>query len=323
MQRVAAELNQLVVAGNSERSLPEKQANAVNGAIDLTTIAARHDTTAEPNVTVLKQCRHGLMLFLKRDTYVGRSLDNYGEWSESEVNLLSQFLTPGDVVAEVGSNIGAHTVPIAKLVGPKGLVLAFEPGQVIFKLLCANLALNGIFNVRTYHAAVGGATGAITVPPLDYAVEENFGALSLGKWVAGEKVPLLKLDSLSLPALRLLKVDVEGMEADVLLGAQQTIAEYRPILYVENDRKAQSAQLIELLDTFGYRMWWYLPRMFNPKNYVNNEIDVFDGQRSINLLCCPKEMPVEVTGLREVTGPADWWQDPASSNSGSLPTVDA
>jgi FkbM family methyltransferase len=259
-------------------------------------------------ITALKQCRHGLMLFLKRDTYVGQSLDNYGEWSESEVKLFSQFLKPGDVVAEIGSNIGAHTVPIAKLVGQKGLVLAFEPQPVIFQLLCANVALNGIFNVRTYHAAVGGAAGAITVPPVDYAVEGNFGGVSLGNCDAGEKVPLLKLDSLSLPALRLLKIDVEGMEAEVLSGAQQTIAKCRPILFVENERRTESAQLIELLDTFGYRMWWYTPLLFNPKNYANNEINVFGGTGSINLLCCPKEVPAEVTGLREVIGPADWWK---------------
>jgi FkbM family methyltransferase len=249
------------------------------------------------------------MLFLKGDRYIGRSLDAYGEFSELEVKIFSQFLKPGDVVAEVGANIGAHTVPIAKLVGQRGQVLAFEPQRVIFQILCANLALNGLLNVRTYHAAVGHEAGTITVPRIDYTVEANFGGISLIQHPAGELVQVLKMDSLNLPALSLLKVDVEGMEAEVLSGAQQTIAKYRPILYVENDRRAQSEQLIELLDTFGYRMWWHLPRLFNPKNFAKNQANLFGDIFSSNLLCFPKEVSAQLTGLREVTGPADWWAD--------------
>jgi len=237
------------------------------------------------------------------------------------VKIFSQFLKKGDVVAEVGANIGAHTIAIAKLVGQTGQVLAFEPQRVIFQILCANLALNGLFNVRTYQAAVGRETGMITVPQINYTTEANFGGLSLGKWDAGENVQVLKLDALNLPALRLLKVDVEGMEAEVLSGAKQTIAKYRPILYVENDRRAHSEQLIELLNAFGYRMWWHLPKLFNPKNFANNKSNLFGEIISINLLCCPKEVPAEVTGLRAVTGPADWWQEPLCSNSGTLPAV--
>jgi FkbM family methyltransferase len=278
-------------------------------------------STVERSVTAVKECRHGQMLYLKGDKYVGKSLDAYGEFSELEVKIFSQFLKKGDVVAEVGANIGAHTIAIAKLVGQTGQVLAFEPQRVIFQILCANLALNGLFNVRTYQAAVGRETGMITVPQINYTTEANFGGLSLGKWDAGENVQVLKLDALNLPALRLLKVDVEGMEAEVLSGAKQTIAKYRPILYVENDRRAHSEQLIELLNAFGYRMWWHLPKLFNPKNFANNKSNLFGEIISINLLCCPKEVPAEVTGLRAVTGPADWWQEPLCSNSGTLPAV--
>src|SRR5690606_28828206 len=95
----------------------------------------------------LRQCRHGPMLFNKRDLYVGRSLATYGEFSEAEIGLFRQILRPGGVVVEAGANIGAHTVPLARMVGESGAVVAFEPQRLQFQLLCANLALNGMINV--------------------------------------------------------------------------------------------------------------------------------------------------------------------------------
>ena len=258
--------------------------------------------------TAVKQCRHGKMVFLARDRYIGQSLDIYGEYSELEARVFTELLRPADVVAEVGANIGAHTVHIAKLVGPGGRVLAFEPQRVIFQLLCANIALNELFHVQAYHAAVGAACGMIKVPLLDYAAEENFGGLSVGKTMSGEDVPLFTLDSLALRALRMLKVDVEGMETEVLAGARDTIGRLRPILYVENDRRAQSEGLIKLIDELGYNMWWHLPPLFNPSNFARASQNIFGGIVSINLLCLPQEEPAKISGLRPVTGPKDWWQ---------------
>jgi hypothetical protein len=84
--------------------------------------------------TALKTCRYGPMLYLKRDRYVGRSLDVYGEYSELEMQVFAQLLRLGMSVAEIGANIGAHTVPLAKLVGPGGAVL---PQRAMFYLLSA------------------------------------------------------------------------------------------------------------------------------------------------------------------------------------------
>jgi FkbM family methyltransferase len=186
------------------------------------------------------------------------------------------------------------------------LVLAFEPQRVIHELLCANVALNELFQVRPYRAALGRDVGTIKVPIVDYARENNFGGLSLLGSSVGEDVPLLALDSIALPSLRMLKVDVEGMEAEVLSGARETIARLRPIIYVENDRRTKSRELIGLIDELGYRMWWHLPPLFNPGNFAHFQQNVFGGTVSINLLCFPKEMPTNVSGLRPVTGPDDW-----------------
>jgi FkbM family methyltransferase len=208
----------------------------------------------------------------------------------------------------MGSNVGAHTLHLARLVGKAGAVYAFEPQRVIFQLLCANVALNELFNVRTYHGALGRERGTIRVPPLDYSAEDNFGGLSLRTSGPGEDVPLWKMDGIAFPKFQMLKIDVEGMEAEVLSGARETIVKYRPVLYVENDRKDHSEDLIRLIDELGYDMWWHLPRLYNPNNFEKNPNNVFGGLLSSNLLCLPKERAEKLPHFRKVSGPGDWWK---------------
>ena len=266
-----------------------------------------HSDTGTVSPTMLKQCRHGPLLFLREDMYIGRSLDLYGEFSELEAVLFAQIVRPGDMVVEVGANIGAHTVHLARLVGATGRVHAYEPQRVIFQLLCANVALNGLFNVHTRHAAAGSSAGELHVPPLNYAAVNNFGGLSLTHEKIGEPVPVICLDSLALPSLKLLKVDVEGMEHEVLSGAREMIRQHRPFLYVENDRQEKSAALITLIDELGYDMYWHLPTLYNPDNFAKNPHNAFPAIVSCNLLCVPKESSLTIKDFRKITGPDDWW----------------
>ena len=92
----------------------------------------------------LVQSRHGWMLVNPNDAYLGQAILQYGECCEIEVAFLLQLLSlrPG-LVMEVGTNIGTHTVPIAKALARQNRrLLAFEPQPVIFQNMCANLALN-------------------------------------------------------------------------------------------------------------------------------------------------------------------------------------
>lgn len=253
-------------------------------------------------------CRHGTLLFNRHDQYIGRSLALYGEYSEDEVRLLAPLLRPGDLVVEAGANLGAHTVPLARAVGPAGRVLAFEPQRLVFQLLCANAALNSLTQVDARQAALGATPGSLRVPPLPPDQAANFGAVALQAAGPGEAVPVLPLDALDLPACRLLKADVEGMECAVLDGARHTLARCRPVLYVENDRPAQSAALIARMLELGYRLWWHLPPLYRADNWRGAAQDVFPGIVSINLLGLPGEWGARVEGLRPVRGPQDDWR---------------
>jgi FkbM family methyltransferase len=248
------------------------------------------------------------MLYLVTDQYIGQSLDRYGEFSEGEQELFRRLVQPGWTIVEIGANMGAHTIPLARAVGFRGTVHAFEPQRVLFQFLCANIALNALGHVHAHQVALGRQVGTLVVPRLNYSVAQNFGGLELGRWQDGEPVPAATVDTLNLPACHFLKVDVEGMEEDVLVGAEHTIRRCQPLLYVENDREDKSADLIRYLLGLGYRLFWHVPALFNPRNYFGVAENIFGKIVSVNMLGLPAPAVQDTPGLREITSPEDSWK---------------
>jgi FkbM family methyltransferase len=247
------------------------------------------------------------MVYNRHDVVIGRSLELYGEYSEGETDLFRQVVRPGHVVVEAGANIGAHTLPLSRLVGDRGRVHAFEPQRGLFQMLCANLALSGRTNVEGHCAALGATPGRILVPELDPARPANFGGLALGGHPRGVETPLTTVDTLGLARLDLLKVDVEGMELAVLEGAAETIGRCRPLLYVENDRVERSPALIEWILARGYRLYWHLPALYQPANYFGNPVNVFERIVSSNMLGVHAAVTASITGLRPIERPDEHW----------------
>jgi len=233
------------------------------------------------------------MLYNANDLYVGRSLDLYGEFSEGEMEAFAQLVRPGDVAIDVGANIGTHTVALAQLVGTAGGVVAFEPHRILFQTLCANVTLNSLANVFCHNLAVGLEPGEARVRVYDPSLPQNAGATTVGNDPVGEAVSVVKLDELGLKKVRLIKVDVEGMELDVLRGGEELIATNAPTLYIENDRPEQSANLVRYIDSLGYDLYWHCPPLFNSGNFFGNSENVFADTISRNMLCMPKGSRVE------------------------------
>jgi FkbM family methyltransferase len=251
--------------------------------------------------------RYGTFLINTNDLYVGKAVELYGEYGEQEIALFRQIIRSGQTVLDIGANIGTHTVFFARLVGPHGTVHAFEPQRIIWQQLAANIMLNGLLNVHSYHLALGEHTGTITVPLLDYYTANNFGGVSMQEQGAGETVSLQPLDDLNLPACHFIKIDVEGMEKLVLSGSIKTIEKYRPILYVENDRKDKSAELIKFLFNLKYDLYWHMPRLYNPDNFCHNPNNIYGNTISINMLCLPAHHGIKIEGLHKVESPEDWY----------------
>jgi FkbM family methyltransferase len=251
--------------------------------------------------------RHGLFIFHRGDQYVGRSLRKYGEFSPGESQLFRQIIHNGETIVEAGANFGAHTVELSRLVGRAGTVHAFEPQRLVFQTLCANLALNSCANVFAHQAAVGVEVGEILVPAIPPERGANFGGVTLTGVTAGERVPLRTIDGLGLAACHAMKVDVEGMEVEALRGAADTIRAHRPLLYVENDREARSPELIALLLSWNYDLYWHLPPLFDAGNFAADPENIFPGIVSINVLGVPTERGLTVEGSTRITRPEDKW----------------
>lgn len=252
-----------------------------------------------------RRTRHGVLSYLATDEHVGRSLDRYGEWAQAEVELLQLFVEPGDVVVDVGANLGTHTVALARRVGPTGAVLAFEPQRFVHQLLCANVALNALTWVRTYHAAVGASPGGLVVPDIDYAAPGNFGGLALGAWRDGETVPRLTLDGFGLARVKLLKVDVEGMEAEVFAGAAELLTRCQPVLYFENNAPAGAAAVCAPLLARGYALFWHFSPFFRADNYAGQGENVFGDVVDANVVAVPAALAPALRALEPLAGADD------------------
>ncbi|CAK0750265.1 Methyltransf_21 domain-containing protein [Azospirillaceae bacterium] len=252
----------------------------------------------------VRDTRYGAMLFNNNDAYIGRSLELYGEYSEAEAEIFRQMLSPGAVALDIGANIGAHTLSMAKFVGPEGMVYAFEPQRSVYYILCANLALNEVVNVCALQIGLGREVSKALAPRVNYATHGNFGGVSLAMAGSGDEVTVLTLDSMALPRCNLIKIDVEGMEDDVIAGAENTIRRLRPFMYVENDRKEKSGALIRRILDLNYRLYWHFPRIVTLKNFYDNQDPEIMPYISTNMLCVPRELPVSIKG-REILSEND------------------
>jgi FkbM family methyltransferase len=242
------------------------------------------------------------------DSYVGKSLEVYGEWSHGEILLFEQLLNASSNVVEVGANIGAHTVFIAKDICRHGSIYAFEPRRIYFQMLCTNLMLNAVTNVWAYQQALGRESKRVTEGQVPLATTSNQGAIPIGTIPIGtipgrgEVIDVVRLDDMlaELARVSLLKADVEGWEIDVLEGSRGLIDRDRPIIYIENDRIDRSTQLLTYVQDLNYDMWWHIVRLYRSDNFANTKVNIFGNVASFNVLCIPKEKKVRVDGLRQV-----------------------
>jgi FkbM family methyltransferase len=154
-------------------------------------------------------------------------------WSTSpietgEQRLLSRVTRSGDVVFDIGANIGLHTALLSRVVGPRGRVYAFEPNPLLAS--CLERTLTGLSNARLYGVALSDKEAdAVLYIPDDHTMA------SLADWTRGRSesgsqqvhCPQTTLDALiardRLPAPDVVKCDVEGAELSVFKGAYHTV----------------------------------------------------------------------------------------------------
>jgi FkbM family methyltransferase len=170
---------------------------------------------------------------------------------------LRRTLGPGGVFVDVGCNLGYTALLAAGIVGPRGRVVALDAQRECAEATRANARLNGLAQIDVHHAAAGAVSGEedviVTQDPL-WTRLASVGEHPLE--VRRERVAVTSLDDLverlDLPAVHVVKIDVEGGELDVVAGMRRILAERRPFVIAEmHDRNEPFARA---LSEAGYRV---------------------------------------------------------------------
>jgi FkbM family methyltransferase len=145
-----------------------------------------------------------------------------------------------------------------------GWVLAIEAQERLYYALCGNIALNNVFNVRAINAALGASDGPVSIPRLDPYQPARIGSLELKRTGHTEnigqtinynsnlvQVPGARLDSLTLPRIDFIKLDIEGMEVEAIEGGRNILTKHKPFLVIEYI-KSDRTKLASLLESLGY-----------------------------------------------------------------------
>jgi len=247
----------------------------------------------------LRRTRHGVMLYNPLDILVGRSLDIFGEYAESSVAIWRTLVLPGMSVIEVGANIGAHTVFFAQAVGREGRVFAFEPQRLLSQTLNANLALNDLENVVTFHAALGKELRSSRTTPFNPYTVFDSTALSIDAR-DGEPVSVSTLDGFGFEKIGFIKVSAAGREHDFLLGAVETIQKCGPVLYLDAPPSDARPDYCDLLKAWGYRQFRHDFPIVNPVNFFEHETEEFAGAALRRVLAVPPAFGHAVEGLQPI-----------------------
>jgi FkbM family methyltransferase len=159
-----------------------------------------------------------------------RNLDPAGGAQQEQkiLELLMASVHEKDVVFDIGANVGFYTVFLALAVGAQGQVIAFEPNTESYQHLQVNLALNAVTNVRVFRTALGERNGQGRLYQGQENADSSLIGPPLGKDVGHQLVDIVAGDSFReaerLPIPRVVKIDVEGYEYQVLQGLQSTLS---------------------------------------------------------------------------------------------------
>jgi FkbM family methyltransferase len=195
--------------------------------------------------------------------------------------IIRKYVVPGDAVYDVGANMGYVSLSLAKLVGARGRVVAFEPVARNVDLLRRNIEDNKLTNVQLLAVAASDKYGEAVI-----RIAENPATASL-VWhrddpsAVGLVIKTVVIDDLidvgELPEPTFVKIDVEGAEGQVLQGMRRTVASARPVLFVECSDAGRETTW-RLLSELGYRCQSAITRKW---------VSVFDDYRHSDFLWLP------------------------------------
>ncbi len=207
-----------------------------------------------------------IAIYANPDSYIEWSIFSGGTYENEIGKLIRISLKSGDSALDIGANIGLQSLRMAQSVGSTGHVYGFEPLDHLREKAAKNLRLNTVANVMLLPFALSDSESE-----MEYAIDKtnwNQGTFSLGDQSAGsesQKIRIKIADELdevkNIEKLKLVKIDVEGFEFNVLKGLKQTLAKHKPRVIFEYDKNywVKNGQHIEdcfdFLRDLGYMLY--------------------------------------------------------------------
>jgi FkbM family methyltransferase len=213
---------------------------------------------------------YGDVIVNRNDNWQGQMVFGPGiSPSHKEIEVLcslAQMCGPGAVAMDIGANVGFFSLALGKALAPLGgKVWSIEAQRLIFNMVAGTMALNCMENVYVYNWAIGKELGEIPIPQYDLSKPGSFGSVEFMKEAQDvgqskladkpdETVPLINLDSLELERVDIMKIDVEGMESDLLEGGKDMFTRLKPIVWIEWLKSDKNA-LIMFFKNLGYNVY--------------------------------------------------------------------
>jgi FkbM family methyltransferase len=261
--------------------------------------AGRSCVGADPNACVVRRRGVRYQLDLSQGIDLGLYL---GTFEREVLRALRRLIAPGMTVLDIGANIGAHTLPAAHLVGPRGRVIAVEPTAFAFAKLRQNVAINLDIadRISVVQCALGRVDADTCTTEAIYsswplAKDTDVHPLHRGEPMTTAGATTKTLDSLraelNIGHVHLVKMDVDGFECDVMAGATDMLRRSRPVFVMEFAPYAlteRGASLAELISYFvpGYSFFHLRGNKPLPGNAQSIAENIAEGA-SINVLAIP------------------------------------
>ena len=235
--------------------------------------------------------------FYKDDLFIGQSIKLYGEYTQVEIEYLEKYINKETVVYDIGANIGYHTSAFASMAKE---VHSFEPNNQNFELLEKNS--ERLDNVYLYNCACSNTDGVTYISEIDTNQPGNYGTCEVSN--TGQMCRTFKLDSLNISPPGLIKIDVEGHELAVFMGAVDTITKNKPVIFYENMHSNDSPVIYDFLTHVGYKIYWAHAYNYNTRNFAGIEKNIFSNSGVVNCLAVPNEL-AQPDYLEPLTGRTD------------------
>lgn len=244
------------------------------------------------------QARHGI--FIARDNdMITKMIRIYGEWAEDSVQLIKSLTSPGDTILDIGANIGALTIPLAKHVGQDGQIYAIEGQIENFYHLCANLVINDLSEVRAFNCLAGDkrSESRVFYGDKSSSQSQNNGSFSFCNIIDTpfefksncDRIIIETMDHIlsHVDRLDLVKIDVEGAEPQVLNGMLCLINKHLPYIYCECASEKSYREIVPILESLDYSCFWHPTYHYRVENYTRSK-NLTPGYGDLNLIAIHK-----------------------------------